>query len=41
VLYDNEKALKLLSGLSQVERRAVGPESEHVVELPEARGIGR
>jgi ribosomal protein S18 acetylase RimI-like enzyme len=41
VLYNNEKALKLLSGLSQVERRAVGPESEHVVELPEARGIGR
>jgi nucleotide-binding universal stress UspA family protein/GNAT superfamily N-acetyltransferase len=40
VQYDNQEAVKLLGGLSRIERRGVGPEGELVIELPEARGIG-
>ena len=40
VLYDNDRAIQLLNGISEVERRSVGPEMELAIDLPEKRGIG-
>ena len=40
VLYDNQEAIKLLRGVSEIERHGVGPEVELVIELPATRGIG-
>jgi nucleotide-binding universal stress UspA family protein/GNAT superfamily N-acetyltransferase len=40
VLRDNQQAVKLLAGVSEIEQRAPGPEMQLAVELPEQRGIG-
>jgi nucleotide-binding universal stress UspA family protein/ribosomal protein S18 acetylase RimI-like enzyme len=40
VLYDNDRAIQMLRGVSEIERRTVGREMELAIELPEQRGIG-
>jgi nucleotide-binding universal stress UspA family protein/GNAT superfamily N-acetyltransferase len=40
VLYDNERAIQLLRGVSELQREALGPEMRLAAELPEKRGIG-